>query len=119
VARGEGFDFFHNHREQEEIYVCLEGTADLMVRTAKDERVTLHKGDVARVDAGTMRAIGNLSSEAATVLIAGACTHTYPGYGHHDVIHDVLRVTGEGETGMTWPPSLPRHGTTLNEEERC
>ena len=112
LRHGEGFEFFHNHREQEEIYFCLEGSADLLVAKAPDriadpECVTLRRGDVVRVDAEILRAIGNKSSERAVVLIAGACRHTYPAYGHHDVIADVLSVVGHGQTGFAWPQQIP------------
>jgi len=103
-ARGEGFDFFHNHREQEEVYLCLQGSADLEIAGDKPERVHLDSGDIVRVDAGTLRAVGNHTSERAVVLIAGACPHPYPsGIGHHDVIADILVIRGRGETGFTLP----------------
>ena len=106
-ARGEGFDFFHNHREQEEVYLCLQGSADLEIAGEAPERVHLETGDIVRVDAQTLRAVGNRSSDRAVVLIAGACPHPYPsGIGHHDVIADVLVVRGRGETGFTLPAYL-------------
>ncbi len=116
--RGEGFDFFHNHREQEEVYFCIAGRADLVIGSPKSERLTLEAGDIVRVDPGMLRAIGNHSSEEALVIIAGACPHPYPaGFGHHDVIADVLTVVGHGQTGFSWPRDLPRQAPPLEEDE--
>ena len=106
LGRGEGFDFFHSHREQEEVYYCIDGVADLIILNDDEskERITLNKGDVVRVDPTTLRAIGNLSSDRAVLIIAGACSHSYPaGFGHHDVIADVLSIVGKGSTGFQMP----------------
>jgi len=104
---GEGFDFFHNHREQEEIYFCLDGTADLRIAGENSTTVHLKMGDIVRVSPGTLRAIGNDGSEKGVVFIAGACPHTYPaGIDHHDVIADVMRVTGKGKTGFQMPQGI-------------
>ena len=110
LKRNEGFDFFHSHREQEEVYLCLAGGADLIIRENQadgsfiDSQIPLKEGEIIRVDPNTLRAIGNLSSEHALVLVAGAMPHTYPaGFEHHDVIADVLEVVGKGETGFTMP----------------
>lgn len=110
LNRGEGFDFFHNHREQEEVYFCLNGVADLIIRkrqpdgTMADTTISISQGEIVRVAPQTLRAIGNNSSDQALVLVAGAMPHTYPaGFSHHDVIADVLSVVGKGETGFTMP----------------
>lgn len=122
--RGEGFDFFHNHREQEEVYLCLSGTADLLTQDTVTERISLTAGDIVRVDPGTLRALGNQSSPEALVLIAGACPHAYPaGFGHHDVIADVLQVTGHGQTGFSFPqdalPNDAKNITPTTTDEEC
>ena len=120
LNRGEGFDFFHSHRDQEEVYFCIEGMADLIILSddQKDrERITLGKGDIVRVEPHTLRAIGNLSSERTMLIIAGACSHSYPaGFGHHDVIADVLSMVGKGDTGFTMP-EMPQPTSTTDEEE--
>ena len=121
LSRGEGFDFFHSHREQEEVYFCLDGVCDLVIReekTGNDARIVLGRGDIIRVAPETLRAIGNQSSDRATVLIAGACPHVYPaGFGHHDVISDVLAVEGQGKTGFTMPQGLSRELPEATETE--
>ena len=101
--RGEGFDYLHNHREQEEVYFCIEGVAEIVIADSTDEgssRVRLEKGDIVKVDPGTLRAIGNTDSDRAVVVIAGGCPHPYPAGLGHDVIADVHRVAGHGETGF-------------------
>lgn len=97
LQRGEGFAYFHNHREQEEVYLCLSGSADLRILndagSESSETLELEAGDIVRVDAQTLRAIGNLRSDLAVILIAGGCPHPYPaGIGDHDVIADVLSI---------------------------
>lgn len=109
LSRGEGFDFFHSHRDQEEVYYCIDGTADLLILKDDEnqERITLAQGDIVRVEPNTLRAIGNLSSDRAVLVIAGACSHPYPaGFDHHDVIADVLSVCGQGTTGFTLPKGM-------------
>jgi uncharacterized cupin superfamily protein len=111
LTRGEGFDFFHSHREQEEVYYCIDGVADLIILKDDkfEERIILKKGDIVRVDLSTLRAIGNQSSDRAVLVISGACAHSYPaGFGHHDVIADVLSITGEGSTGFKMPQSATK-----------
>ena len=106
LSRGEGFDFFHSHRDQEEVYYCIDGSADLIILKDDNskEQITLQRGDIVRVDPQTLRAIGNLSSERTVLIIAGACSHSYPaGFGHHDVIADVLSIVGKGDTGFKMP----------------
>ena len=111
LEKGEGFDFFHNHREQEEVYYCIDGVADLIILNddKSEERIILNKGDIVRVDPATLRAIGNQSSPRVVMIIAGACAHAYPaGFGHHDVIADVLSIIGKGSTGFEMPPGLKK-----------
>ena len=110
LKRDEGFDFFHSHREQEEVYFCLSGVADLIIREKQgdgsfnDTHVPINQGEIVRVEPQTLRAIGNKNSDHAVVLVAGAMPHTYPaGFGHHDVIADVLAVVCKGETGFKMP----------------
>ena len=122
LHKGEGFDYFHNHREQEEVYFCLSGTASLLIRetarapSSEDSIVTISPGEIVRVSPKTLRAIGNQSSEKCTILVAGAMPHTYPaGFGHHDVIADVLSIVGRGETGFTMPSGKDGEATEMAE----
>ena len=87
-ARGKGFPFFHWHKEQEEVYLVLEGKADLLVG---DEKLSLEPGDAARVSPPVRRAIGNSSPDDALILVLGAMPHRYPNTEpekHGDVIVD-------------------------------
>ncbi len=121
LGRGEGLDFFHNHREQEEVYFCIDGSADLIILDDDKQRldVPIDKGDIVRVSPGTLRAIGNKRAERAIVIIAGACSHTFPaGVGHHDVIADVLSIVGHGDTGFTMPQKLDRRAADF-EDDGC
>ena len=122
LAQGEGFDFFHSHREQEEVYLCLEGQADLKIMNDSDmiDHLFLKKGDIVRVSPKTLRAVGNHSETRCTLLVAGACPHTYPtGYGHHDVINDVFSVVRKPSTGFTLPTMLEKSDPTDTTEDDC
>ena len=126
LQKGEGFDFFHNHREQEEVYFCLVGTADLVIReksadgTNSDTTIPLVQGDIVKVDPGTLRAIGNHNSDYSLVLVAGAMPHTYPsGFGHHDVIADVLSILDKGETGFKMPWYKAETDSEDNDDDCC
>jgi len=66
---GMGYPYFHAHKEQEEIFICLKGTGTIIVG---DEEVSVKAGDFMRISADVPRAIGNKTSEACTFLILGA-----------------------------------------------
>lgn len=87
-ASGEGFPFYHQHKEQEEVYLVLEGRAELRVN---DEILNLETGDAVRVSAKARRALGNSTSADTLILVAGAMPHNYPNTEpekHGDVISD-------------------------------
>ncbi len=69
VEPGMGYPFFHAHKEQEEIFICLKGTGTILVA---DEEVTMKPGDFLRISADVRRAVGNKTSEPCTFLILGA-----------------------------------------------
>lgn len=109
LQRGDGFDYLHNHREQEEVYFCAEGTAELVVADANNgelKRLALERGEAIKVDPGTLRAIGNATSDRVVIIIAGGCPHPYPAGHGHDVIADVLRTVEHGDTGFRRPDFL-------------
>ncbi|MEM6733079.1 MAG: cupin domain-containing protein [Myxococcota bacterium] len=123
LQAGEGWDYFHNHREQEEVYLCIEGTAEIVVagKDAKNpqiERVPLAAGEAVKVDPETLRAIGNSSDARAVLVIAGGCPHPYPAGLGHDVIADVHRTVGHGETGFN-RPSFLTHEPPGIEDDNC
>jgi quercetin dioxygenase-like cupin family protein len=59
----------HTHEEQEEVYLCLQGSIDLDFGEAGTH--TLGPGDMARVDADTPRSVVNSSDEPATWICFG------------------------------------------------
>ena len=60
---------FHYHDEQEELYVCIDGPIVLDFREGGAH--TLENGDLARVDAGTVRRACNPGDKPATYLCIG------------------------------------------------
>ena len=72
----------HHHERQQELYIVLEGDIEI---TLGGESRTLGPGGLARVDAGTVRNLRNLSSEreATYVCIGGA-----DGYVGRDGVSD-------------------------------
>ena len=124
LTKGEGFDFFHSHREQEEVYLCLKGSAVLLIKSDDGEvsELQFNRGEIVRVEPHTLRAVGNLYSDRAQVLVAGACPHTYPaGFGHHDVIADVRSIVGRGETGFKMPSGMEHSSSSDSDilEDDC
>jgi len=80
----------HAHERQEETYFVHRGTLEF--EFGDGERVRLEAGGVVRVDAPTVRRIGNVGDEDATYVIAGGAG----GYVGRD------GVMPEGETrGVT------------------
>jgi len=69
VEPGMGYPFFHAHKAQEEIFICLNGSGTMLVG---DEEITMKPGDFLRISADVPRAVGNRTSEACTFLILGA-----------------------------------------------
>jgi len=69
VEPGMGYPFFHAHKAQEEIFICLNGSGTMLVG---DEEITMQPGDFLRISADVPRAVGNRTSEACTFLILGA-----------------------------------------------
>jgi uncharacterized cupin superfamily protein len=69
VEPGMGYPYFHAHKEQEEIFICLTGSGTLMVG---DEEVTMKAGDFMRISADVPRAVGNRTDQPCTFLILGA-----------------------------------------------
>ena len=69
MPSGMGYPYFHAHKEQEEIFICLKGTGTIVVG---DEEIAMKTGDFLRVSADVARAVGNKTSEPCTFLILGA-----------------------------------------------
>ena len=59
----------HYHDEQEELYVCIDGPVVMDFGEAGEH--TLENGDLARVDAATVRRVYNPGAKPATYLCIG------------------------------------------------
>ncbi len=68
IEPGMGYPFFHAHKEQEEIFICLQGTGTMLVG---DDEITMKPGDFLRVSANVPRAVGNRTKEPCTFLLLG------------------------------------------------
>lgn len=66
---GMGYPFFHAHKAEEEIFICLEGSGTMLV---EDEEITMKRGDFLRIAPEVPRAVGNRTKEPCTFLILGA-----------------------------------------------
>ena len=66
---GMGYPYFHAHKEQEEIFICLEGSGTMLVG---HEEITMKPGDFLRISADVPRAVGNRTTEPCTFLLLGA-----------------------------------------------
>jgi uncharacterized RmlC-like cupin family protein len=71
----EGYTFTHTHREQEEVYMVLEGTGRLLV---DGEEIFLSAGDMVRVDPSSKRALKNDGDTPLRIICAGAVPAGYP-----------------------------------------
>lgn len=66
---GMGYPYFHAHKAQEEIFICLKGTGTMLIG---DKEIAMKAGDFLRISADVPRAVGNKTSEPCTYLILGA-----------------------------------------------
>ncbi|GAB4354782.1 MAG: hypothetical protein Kow0099_38880 [Candidatus Abyssubacteria bacterium] len=68
IEPGMGYPFFHAHKEQEEIFLCLKGTGTILLN---DTEITMKPGDILRVGPDVPRALGNRTKEPCTFLLLG------------------------------------------------
>jgi uncharacterized cupin superfamily protein len=66
---GTGYPYFHAHKEQEEIFICLQGTGTIFIG---DEELTMTAGDFLRVSPEVPRAVGNRTRKPGVFLLLGA-----------------------------------------------
>ncbi len=71
----QGYTFTHTHREQEEVYMVLEGRGELLV---DGEILPLQAGDLVRVDPASKRALNNPGETPLRIICAGAVPAGYP-----------------------------------------
>lgn len=72
---GEGYTFTHSHREQEEVYMILEGSGQMLI---DGELIPLAPGDMVRVDPASKRAINNDGAAPLRLICAGGVASGYP-----------------------------------------
>jgi hypothetical protein len=70
----QGYTFTHRHREQEEVYIVIDGQGELLV---DDERLPLGRGDIIRVAPATRRAL-KAAENGLFVICAGALPLGFP-----------------------------------------
>jgi len=74
IPPDEGYSFTHRHREQEEVYVVIDGTGSMLVG---DDLLDLIRGDIVRVSASTRRAL-KAGPQGLFVVCAGAVPMGFP-----------------------------------------
>lgn len=70
----EGYTFTHTHRKQEEVYIVIRGSGQILL---DDEVLDLTVGDMVRVPPVTKRAL-KADSEGLFVICSGAIPQGYP-----------------------------------------
>ncbi len=75
LPAGQGYTFTHTHREQEEVYMVLEGSGRLLV---DDEMIPLTAGDMVQVDPHSKRALKNDGDTPLRIICAGGVPAGYP-----------------------------------------
>lgn len=76
LKKGKGYKYFHQHREQEEIYFILEGKGLIYI---DGEEISLLKGDIIRIDPNGKRALkASDDSHLIAVCVGGIPAKGYP-----------------------------------------
>lgn len=74
LAAGEGYTFTHSHREQEELYIVIDGAGFIQI---DNELIEIRRGDAIRVDPEARRALKG-GSQGIFVICAGGIPLGYP-----------------------------------------
>lgn len=74
----EGYTFTHSHRQQEEVYIVIEGSGSIAVN---DSLVELARGDLIRVSPAARRAL-KANGEGLFVICAGGVPMGFPKSQH-------------------------------------
>lgn len=86
LEAGQGATFQHTHESQEEVYVVLEGAAEMVV---DGERLRLERGDHLRVAPEAKRALRAAPDSGLFMLVAGAVGSGWPRHpGSRTLIDD-------------------------------
>jgi len=74
IPAHEGYTFTHSHRQQEEVYIVIEGNGVIAVN---DEQIELERGDLIRVAPAARRAL-KAHEEGLFVICAGGIPMGFP-----------------------------------------
>lgn len=74
LPANEGYTFTHTHREQEEVYIVIEGSGVIVVN---DELIALARGDLIRVSPASRRAL-KADADGLFVICAGGVPMGFP-----------------------------------------
>jgi len=74
LPAGKGYTLLHSHKEQEEVYVVLQGTGVIQI---DKEEIPLKTGDIVRVSPEAKRAL-KAGDEKLIVICCGGVTLGYP-----------------------------------------
>ena len=85
LPAGKGYSFTHRHKEQEEVYVTLEGRGTILV---EDELIDIEAGDVVRVPPESKRALKAADDIDLFLICAGGATKGYPKGDTEHLIND-------------------------------
>ena len=75
IPPGKGYTFTHKHREQEEVYIVIEGKGVILIDGELHE---MGRGDIFRVGAEARRAVKAGDDDGMFVICAGAVPAGYP-----------------------------------------
>ena len=74
IPANEGYTFTHSHRQQEEVYIVIEGSGIIAVN---DELIALERGDLVRVAPAARRAL-KANDDGLFVICAGGVPMGFP-----------------------------------------
>lgn len=74
IPANEGYTFTHTHREQEEVYIVIEGNGVIAIN---DELLEIGRGDIIRVSPSSRRAL-KADGEGLFVICAGGVPMGFP-----------------------------------------
>ncbi|SHO50010.1 cupin domain-containing protein [Desulfopila aestuarii] len=74
IPANEGYTFTHSHRQQEEVYIVIEGRGIIAVN---DQQITLEPGDLVRVSPTARRAL-KANEEGLFIICAGGVPMGFP-----------------------------------------
>lgn len=103
-----GYTFTHRHQEQEEVYIVIEGSGELLVG---EELVPLKRGDLVRVSPQESRAL-KAGPDGLLAICAGAVGSSYP------KDPDARYLIDDGEPDYDDPPPWYRDDPEVRERNR-